>query len=254
MFSSGDRNSHEAITRAFVSQLGVTIVTANFRDGSTNATHDTGKTLQDLKSIVRYIMSMQSTFPSSPSLGVIGLSSGGYFALALCNALGPSIKVDFLIPICPVANPHARAMYLKHCIEETTPLPSGKDLYQGLRLDPKRAQEILDYQLQYFETYKQMSLAAAAVESNQHNIPTILIAGAQDKNVPPQVIQTTVSQWASRTIVIGNAGHELQTAIPSDPDQSYLPDLDRFLSTVLRDEGYLHNSNSSINRHRPWCS
>jgi pimeloyl-ACP methyl ester carboxylesterase len=225
MFTKGDRNSHSALTEALVVQLGMAIVSATFRDGS-STTYSSGKTLQDLISVTRFFRSGSNTLP----FGLIGSNSGGYFAMALCNALEDG-EVDFLIPICPVANPAARAVYLKHCIDGTTPLPDGKDLYH-VRRSPKKARYILEHQEKFFQD--KLTEAVDAVASNQHQVPTLFVLGADDKIVPTIVNQQAQHKWAcSRTVMIAGAGHELQNQPPSDPDQSYLPDVDRFLSAVI---------------------
>jgi pimeloyl-ACP methyl ester carboxylesterase len=195
----------------------------------------------------RLTLYLKTKFPKLP-FGIIGSSSGGYFALQLCNALDECTDVQFCIPLAPVAHPEARAVYLKHCIDGTTPMmTNGKDVYSSLRHTKERAQTILDNQLAYFETFKQMSLAAEAVSKNVNKIPTLLVLGAVDKNVPFTVTQQVQQQWATRTIVIGGMGHAFQNEPPSDPTQNYMPDIDRFLKIVLNEE-------SSQQQQRPWGS
>lgn len=243
MFSKNDRHDHADLTQALVSQLGMVVITANFRDGSAT-TYGSGVWLQDLKSVARYMMDQ---YPNLP-FGLFGCSSGGWFSMALANELDYGL-VQFCIPVCPVSNPHARAMYLKHCIENTTPLGSGKDLYHpSVRHQKERAQQILNNQLKFFETYKQMSVAATSVEENVNKVPTLLILGSEDRNVPIQVQQNAIISWASRTVIIGDgAGHELQVRPLSGPFHSYLPDIDRFLHFVLKEVAV-------AKVHRPWCS
>jgi pimeloyl-ACP methyl ester carboxylesterase len=242
MFSIGNSDSHRAVTEALVSELDLAVVTVNFRDGSV-ANHASGKALADLEAVASDLKS-SSEFSHLP-FGVVGSSSGGYFALSLCNALDFG-EVKFCIALCPVANPHARGVYLKHCMEGTTPLSTGKDLYP-VRHNPQKAEHILTNQLQYFETFKQMAVAADVVQSNLHQVPTLLILGSADANVPPQVTQNVVNQWATRTVILGGAGHELQNEPPKDPHQSYIPDMERFLTSVLKDNGGGWSP-------RPWCS
>jgi pimeloyl-ACP methyl ester carboxylesterase len=241
MFSKGDRNSHSAVTRALVTECGLAVLTANFRDGSTTK-YSSGQTLSDLKRLTLYL---KTKFPKLP-FGIIGSSSGGYFALQLCNAIDEFGDVQFCIPLAPVAHPHARAIYLKHCLDGTTPMTNGKDLY-SVRHTKEKAQTILDHQLAYFQTFKQMSQAAEAVSTNLNQIPTLLVLGAVDKNVPSTVTQQVQQHWATRTIVIGGVGHEFQNEPPSDPIQNYIPDIDRFLKSVLKEE-------EPLQKQRPWCS
>lgn len=170
---------------------------------------------------------LREIFPRLP-VGVIGSSSGGWFALHLCNSMREEPPA-FCIPLCPVADPHARAVYLQHCVDSNT-----SKVYP-YRHAPERAREILKSQLQYFdESLDQMEQAARAVQENLHQVPTLLILASHDLNVPPQAVENVQRQWATRTVVIGNgSGHEIQNAPPAGYD-SYIPDIDRFLSHVLR--------------------
>lgn len=247
MFSTYDRNSNAEVTKALVKECGLAVLTADFRDGS-STTYRTGKTLTDLKVLARYL---QSRFPEHP-MGVVGSSSGGYFAMMLCNAMGANTtnpKIRFCIPLAPVAHPQARGIYLKHCIEHTTPMATGKDLY-SVRHTPERAESILNNQLKFFESFKCMAEAADFVQKNISKVPTLLIVGASDKNIPLTVIQNVQQHWASRTIVLGDGvGHELCNVPPTESDHSnYLPDINRFLANVLDDGGYTSTTTS-----RPWC-
>lgn len=230
-FSTGDRNSHSLVSESLAAQTGIAIITADFRDGSAT-TYASGKSLRDLMAIAEY---MKKRFYNEP-FGIVGSSSGGFFALAVCNEMELG-AIKFCILLCPVAHPHARAVYLNHCIQGTTPLASGKDLYH-IRLPPEKAQDILTNQLQFFGTYKEMAMASEEVSENVHKVPTLLILGSADANIPSQVTQRLVDSWASRTIIIGGAGHEIQNAPPSDLGQSYLPDVERFLQNIFKDEHY----------------
>lgn len=243
MFSTGDRHSHTAVVKALVRDCRLAVLTATFRDGSCT-TYASGLSLSDLTQLARFT---KKKFPKHP-LGVIGGSSGGWFAMQLCNSADSGDMIQFCIPLCPVAHPHARAIYLKHCIDDTTPFANGKDLYNELRHTKENAQKILDNQVAFFETFKQMSMAADEVSTNKNKIPTLLVLGAVDRNIPPNVTQNVQQQWAARTIVIGGAGHELQMEIQSDPMKNYILDLDRFLKSVLKEE------ETPPLQQRPWCS
>jgi len=231
MFSNGDRESHSLVSESLAAQTGIAMITATFRDGSSTK-YESGKSISDLIAVAKY---MKRRYYNEP-FGVIGSSSGGFFALAVCNEMDYG-DVKFCIPLCPVSHPHARAVYLNHCIQGTTPLSSGKDLYP-VRLSVERAQAILDSQMQFFGSYKEIAVASEDVSENVHQVPTLLILGSADAYVPPQVTQQLVDTWASRTIIIGGAGHEIQNAPPADFAQSYIPDVERFLRNVLKDEPY----------------
>lgn len=231
MFSKGDKESHSLVSESLAAQTGIAIMTVTFRDGSVTK-YDSGQSVSDLISVANYLRRRYY----NEAFGVIGSSSGGFFALALCNEMDYG-EIKFCIPLCPVSHPHARAVYLNHCIEGTTPLSSGKDLYP-VRHHPEKAQYILDNQFQFFGSYKEMAKASEDVSQNVHKVPTLLILGSADANVPPQVTQHLVDTWASRTIIVGGAGHEIQNAPPADSSQSYIPDIERFLRKVLKDEPY----------------
>lgn len=231
MFSTGDKESHSLISESLAAQTGIAIITATFRDGA-ETTYATGKSVSDLISVAKY---MKRRYYNEP-FGLIGSSSGGFFALTLCNEMD-SGAIKFCIPICPVSHPHARAVYLNHCIQGTTPLASGKDLYP-VRHSAFKAEEILKNQMDFFVSFKEMAAASEEVSENVHKVPTLLILGSADANVPPQVTQHLVDTWASRTIIIGGAGHELANAPPADFSESYIPDVERFLRKVLKDEPY----------------
>lgn len=224
MFSKGNLNSHPEVSKALALKLGLAVITASFRDGSTTH-YSSGEFMDDLKSIARYFRAQHENLP----FGLVGSSSGGWFALALANALQAG-EVDFLIPLCPVSDPHARAVYLQHCMFGSIDSPS-----YHVRHEPVQAKAIFDHQMQFFESLSKMKEAAKQVHSNQHGIPTLLIVGASDKNVPPQVTQHIQNSWATRTISIGGAGHEIQNIFPTneDPEKNFVPDIDQFLKAVV---------------------
>ena len=231
MFSKGDRESHQAVSCCLAAQVGIAVMTVTFRDGSVT-THSSGKSISDLKSAANEVMKRYYNEP----FGVVGSSSGGFFALALCNAMEAG-KIKYCIPLCPVANPHTRAVYLGHCIDGTTPLSSGTDLY-SVRQPPQRAQEILSNQMQYFKTFNMMIKAADSVLENKNDVPTLLILGSLDANIPHQVTQHHVDNWATRTVIIGGAGHEIQNCPPMLPNKTYIRDIEIFLQNLFKDDPY----------------
>jgi len=70
------------------------------------------------------------------------------------------------------------------------------------------------------------------------DVPTLLILGSQDKNVPFGVTND-VQSWATKTVVIGGKGHELCDDISDiiGGYQCYLPDVERFLDFCLNRDG-----------------
>ena len=79
-----------------------------------------------------------------------------------------------------------------------------------------------------------MIQAGEALKENVNNVPTLLILGSRDKNVPLDVTKDVLS-WATRTVVIGGRGHELCDKIDDlvGGYQCYLPDIERFLEHCL---------------------
>jgi len=218
MFAKGDVNSHATISKALV-DLGLVVITATFRCGS-EAPHRTNKTMEDLFSVVKYI---QSTYNNVP-FGLVGSSSGGFFALQYAFQYFQN-DISFVIPICPVSHPYQRAQYLRNCITKQV---SDYHVYHT----PEKAKVILDHQLSYFETDKVMQVSSEVFKTNVHQIPTLLIIGSDDKNVPHQVTQN-IQNWATRTIVIGGVGHEIQNEPIASDDLSYLPDINRFITHLI---------------------
>jgi len=145
-------------------------------------------------------------------LGVSGSSSGGFFALALAAdperwGAGPG-RFAFALALCPVADPLARAEYLRAVINGTSDVDP--------RHEPERAKEILASQLSYFPGGDdQMREARDLVEKSAWG-PTLVVAGAQDKNVPLHVLSGLIG-WADRTLVL-RRGHEIQAVLK---DQDY---------------------------------
>ena len=222
IFALGDRHSHPTISNA-LSQLGLVVVTASFRNGE-EAPHETNVTMTDLNDVINYC---QETFPQLP-FGLVGSSSGGYFAIHLCQTLK---NISFCIPICPVANPFKRASYLRSSISGS----ATSDGYNAVHT-PEKSRYILEKQLSFWKSDQSMKQAGESTRSNLKNVPTLLIIGSADKNVPFDVTNE-VQGWATRTVVIGGRGHELCDEIVSGGGYAcYLPDVERFLEYVLKKE------------------
>ena len=222
IFSSGDCHSHPTIAEG-LANLGLVVVTASFRNGK-EAPHATNITNKDLNDVIDYIRSRWKNIP----FGLVGSSSGGFFALNLSQTLGPSV-ISFCIPICPVADPFKRASYLRSSI-------SGSAISDGYKTshtttDSKR---ILEKQLSFWKDDDSMLQAGGSLTSPKHeDIPTLMIIGSQDKNVPFKVT-ADVQSWATRTIVIGKRGHELcDEVVNGGGYHCYLGDIDRFIDYSL---------------------
>ncbi|KAL7536134.1 hypothetical protein ACHAXR_006936, partial [Thalassiosira sp. AJA248-18] len=186
--------------------------------------HKTGITMRDLRDVIDYVRNRWEDVP----FGLVGSSSGGFLGLTLSQTLGPSV-ISFCIPICPVANPYKRATYLRSCIAGN----AQSDGYTTFH-DAKKSEFILGKQMSFWVDDESMMEAGESLKTKQHDIPTLMIIGSVDKNVPFSVTND-VQSWATRTIVIGGMGHELsQEVVKGGGYHCYLPDIDRFLECFLQ--------------------
>mmetsp|Transcript_23237 Transcript_23237/g.47049 ORF Transcript_23237/g.47049 Transcript_23237/m.47049 type:complete len:428 (+) Transcript_23237:84-1367(+) len=287
IFAQGDRHSHPSIATALAShsEINLIVVTASFRNGKV-ATWKSGVCLRDLVDVCDFCRrefcdKLSSENGGSLPFGLVGSSSGGFFALTLCRLQSqlqsqaqldqtnensekktqpPSfpipiqtlpVKIQFCIAITPVANPHHRASYLRSSISGSARSDQFVTSYQQPH-DPERSQFILEKQLSFWEDDETMILAGESLmrkrnlgDTNDGNengidedVPTLLILGSQDKNVPFGVTKD-VQSWATKTVVIGGKGHELCDDISDiiGGYQCYLPDVERFLDFCLNRDG-----------------
>ena len=174
-------------------------------------------------------------YPNLP-FGIVGSSSGGYFALALAQRLAEiTFPVQYCIPICPVAHPGRRSQYLQSCMNDTAET-DGYTFYHSSTV----AALIHQTQLSFWQDEQQAQEAGEALRVPL-TIPTLCIVGAQDTNVPAQVTMY-VQQWATKTISIGNAGHEICTT----PSMGYKEDVQRFIEIAINNYNTTkHNSKAT---------
>jgi hypothetical protein len=214
--------------------------------------------------VIHYCNTIYSELP----FGLVGSSSGGFFAIQLSQSLLLSSlsssnnnnnnnnnnnddrmvrPPSFCIPICPVADPYKRASYLRASISESQQqLLEGR--YNAVHT-PEKSKFILEKQLSFWKSDEEMMKAAESIKSGgsslstkssittttNHRVPTLLIIGSADKNVPFDVTND-VQSWATRTVVIGGYGHELCDEIVNGGGYyCYLPDIERFLDYCLED-------------------
>lgn len=220
IFANGSRESHPGVSAGLAS-LNLAVITASFRNG-TDAPFATGTTERDLADVVRYFRKMNPDVP----FGLVGSSSGGYFALSLCRTLGAK-AVDFCVPICPVAHPGRRATYLRSCIAGT----AREDGYGDAFHIEEKARRILDTQMGFWVEDAASENAGEALRTPS-SVPTLLVLGSVDRNVPFRVT-SDVQGWATRTVVVGGAGHEINDAVPPGY-RSYLPDIDKFVEHIMK--------------------
>mmetsp|Transcript_11020 Transcript_11020/g.25640 ORF Transcript_11020/g.25640 Transcript_11020/m.25640 type:complete len:313 (+) Transcript_11020:157-1095(+) len=221
IFYHGDKESHPTISNG-LAELGLLVVTASFRNGE-EAPHETNITMQDLTDVIHYCKERWSGIP----FGLVGSSSGGFFALRLSQSL-VSASVDFCIPICPVADPFKRASYLRSSI-------SGSARSEGFASfhSSEKSLQILEKQLSFWKDDDSMKEAGESLRSRQAPVPTLLIIGSADKNVPLS-ITLDVQSWADRTVCLGGKGHELcDKIVEGGGYDCYLSDINRFLEFCL---------------------
>ena len=218
-FSEGDCESFEELGRGFA-RRGLMVLDTSFRQGATNP-HPGA--LRDLGDVAAWANDKFNDL----SWGVAGSSSGGYLALALAADpmhWGCEMEFTFTLALCPVADPLARAEYLRAVINGTSEIDP--------RHEPERARQILENQLSYFPG-GDAEMAAARDLVEEYNGPAFVVAGAWDKNVPLHVLSGLMG-WAERTLVL-RRGHEIQAALRDEDYDEIIPWLRR---TVRNQEEY----------------
>ena len=210
-FSEGDCESFEELGRGFA-RRGLMVLDTSFRQGAGNP-HPGA--LRDLGDVAAWA---HEAFPDL-AWGVAGSSSGGYMALALAADpfhWGCAMDFSFTLALCPVADPLARANYLRAVINGTSEIEP--------RHEPERARQILENQLSYFPG-GDAEMAAARDLVEEYNGPLFVVAGAWDKNVPLHVL-SGLWDWAERTLVL-RRGHEIQAALRDEDYDEIMPWLRR---------------------------
>ena len=203
-FSEGTCESFEELGRGFA-RRGLMVLDTSFRQGAGNP-HPGA--LRDLGDVAAWA---HEAFPDL-AWGVAGSSSGGYMAMALAAdpfRWGCAMDFSFTLALCPVADPLARANYLRDVIAGTSDVEP--------RHEPERARQILASQLSYFPGGDDQMREAAGLVNEYAMGQTFVVAGGQDKNVPLHVLSKVIPR-ANRTLVLGRAGHEVQAVLK---DQDY---------------------------------
>ena len=216
-FAQGTCESFEQLGRGFA-RRGLMVLDTSFRQGAGNP-HPGA--LRDLGDVTAWA---HGAFPDL-AWGVAGSSSGGYMALALAAdpfRWGCAMDFSFTLALCPVADPLARANYLRDVIAGTSDVEP--------RHEPQRAQEILENQLSYFPGGDDQMREARDLVTPAP-FPTFVVAGAEDKNVPLHVLRR-VMYLANRTLVLGTRGHEIQAALRDEDYDEIMP----WLRKAVRDQ------------------
>ena len=136
-------------------------------------------------------------FQTSPGAS-LGSSSGGYIALALAAdpfRWGCAMDFSFTLALCPVADPLARANYLRAVINGTSEIEP--------RHEPERARQILENQLSYFPGGDDQMCRGAGLVNEYAMGQTFVVAGAQDKNVPLHVLSKVIPRATARSSSAG---------------------------------------------------
>ena len=231
-FAEGTCESFEQLGRGFA-RRGLMVLDTSFRQGATNPHPGALRDLGDVAAWAR------RTFPDL-AWGVSGSSSGGFFALALAAdprrwGAGPG-RFAFRLALCPVADPLARAEYLRAVINGTSDVDP--------RHEPERARQILENQLSYFPGGDdQMQEAANLVTPTP--FPTLVVAGAQDKNVPLHVLSKVIPR-ANRTLVLGTRGHDIQAVLQDQDYDEIIP----WLREAVRDQEELEKELLEMQRSK----
>jgi acetyl esterase/lipase len=162
-FQRGSEQSNAAQAQDLTDRFGFATLTMDFRQ--TNY----AETMEDLNSAIDFLKQRYKF------TGVIGCSSGGYFALRLAQE---NKELDFVIALCPVADPFARYEYLQdgnHC-----------------KLGSKKRMKMQKEQLEYFESEENMKLASEIVQKNKCAVPTLCLFGLNDQNVPTFILNAII--------------------------------------------------------------
>merc|ERR1712232_208879 len=148
-------------------------------------------------------------------IGLVGSSSGGYLALAMARESAKAhaalsegeafVNFAFCVALCPVAHPWKRLQYLNSCIRGT----AFKDGYMVAHTE-EVASAMKAKQTAYWKTEEAMKEAGEEL-TTPGMLPTFVVLGGEDKNVPGDVT-IGVQAWAKTTFVVGGHGHELQNA------------------------------------------
>lgn len=173
-FSQGDETWQAEQCKSWCEKQQWTCVTADFRQTCLI------ETFQDLHHLVQFVrgefvLAHESPDSAPARLGVIGCSSGGYFALRCAQMT--SLHLDFVVALCPVVDPHARYLYLSH--------PECPLLVE-------RRKQMQTQQGQYFQGSldKMKQAAQLLMRKSSYRCRTLCIFGESDTNVPLNLIQT----------------------------------------------------------------
>ena len=214
---------------------GLLVLSTSFRQGAGNP-HPGA--LYDLGDVAAWA---HEAFPDL-AWGVAGSSSGGYMALALAADpfhWGCAMDFSFTLALCPVADPLARANYLRAVINGTSEIEP--------RHEPERARQILASQLSYFPGGDDQMREAAGLVNEYAMGQTFVVAGGQDKNVPLHVLSKVIPR-ANRTLVLGTRGHDIQAVLQDQDYDEIIP----WLREAVRDQEETEKELLEMQRSVKW--
>ena len=143
-----------------------------------------------LKDCQQFVNTCQDKFPY-PKIGVMGISSGGYFALRLKKMIP---RLQFCIGVAPVINPQRRKQLLQQ-------LPSSKltpKLKQVIRATPsvRKIYNKIDLETLIIVSLKDIQVPLEIFD--EYQIPNLVILEKQDHSITQQVnleIMTKINQF-----------------------------------------------------------
>tara|TARA_B100001093_G_C26801845_1_gene1003759 strand:- start:909 stop:1478 length:570 start_codon:yes stop_codon:yes gene_type:complete len=150
--------------------------------------------LADLNILLRdcqqFVNTCQDKFPN-PKIGVMGISSGGYFALRLKKMIS---RLQFCIGVAPVINPQRRKQLLQQ-------LPSSKltpKLKQVIRATPsvRKIYNKIDSETLIIASRRDIQVPLEIF--NEYQIPNLVILEKQDHSITQQVnleLMTKINQF-----------------------------------------------------------
>jgi acetyl esterase/lipase len=177
-FQDGDETWNRAQCADLTATLHLPLLTLHYRqDNIVEVAEDCHKAHRWLR----------EQYPEA-KVGIIGGSSGGFYALFLA---GCPDAFDFCVALCPVADPYARYQYLL-----TKPV--------GVPFEDMCAK-----QLRFFRSEFQMRIGSESVSGDPLKIPTLVIVGDSDRNVPLSLSEDWLRTKERIEYIVLQGGHEL---------------------------------------------
>ena len=189
-FTAGDHTWNAEQAASLTCNLNMIVVTFDFRQTCLQ------ETMADLLECIAYLQ--QRYTKEKYSIGVIGCSSAGYYALQLAQQLS---NLDYVIALCPVFDPGQRFAYLQD------------DQLCDASLSPAVRTKMQKQQLVYWQTEQNMIDAGQQLRRGKYKVPTLTIFGNSDANVPASMCVEFCEQIVQHddhvAVMCLSGGHEL---------------------------------------------